>query len=230
MLPFPYTIIDLTHALSPDIPSWSGSREFEHALHQDYDPNAVYKFRKHTIQMHEGVGTHMDAPAHCIPGGATIDQIPLDKLLVPAVVIDIPNASDPAAKLSATDVEQFETQHGQISAGCLAMIRSGWSKFWHNPQQYRNDYVFPSVDAEAAQLLVRRGVVGIAVDTLSPDRGDNGFPVHNIMLGAGRYMVENATNLDQLPYTGCLVSVNPMKIMGGTEAPIRLLGYVQKQR
>ena len=225
---FPYKIVDLTHALSADIPTWDGSCGFEHHRHHDYDPAAEYQFRTHKIKMSEGIGTHMDAPAHCFAGAATIDKLDLSSLVVPCVLIDISALSHERYSLSVEDIEAFENTHGAIPAGSFVMVKTGWARLWQEPEKYRNNHLFPSISAAAAQLLVERGVAGLGIDTLSPDRAEDGFPVHKILLGAGKYIVENAAYLDQLPAVGGFVMVMPIKIAGGTEAPIRLVGLIEK--
>lgn len=71
-MPFPFTLVDLTHTLAPDIPSWSGTCGFRHEVKLDYadckeDTPFSVKFRVQQIKMHAGIGTHMDAPAPAFP-------------------------------------------------------------------------------------------------------------------------------------------------------------------
>lgn len=92
--------------------------------------------------------------------------------------------------------------------------------------KYRNDLQFPSVHEEVAALLVERGISGLGTDTLSADAGGKAFPVHRLILGYERYLVENIANAELLPPTGATALVMPMKIFGGTEAPIRIAAVV----
>ncbi|MES2212306.1 MAG: cyclase family protein [Pseudomonadota bacterium] len=225
MQKFPYKIIDLTHTLEPHIPTWSGDCGFNHHLVHDYDLAVQVPFRGCSMEMYAGIGTHLDAPAHCVPGGATVDQLLLSDLVAPCVVIDVSQSAHERYSLSVADIAEFERQHGMIQAGCFVFVHTGWSKFWSQPEHYRNNLVFPAVSAEAAQVLLEREVVGLGIDTLSPDRAEDGFPVHGLFLGAGKYLVENATNLEQLSVIGSYVLVLPIKIKGGTEAPIRLIAF-----
>ncbi len=225
---FPYKLIDLTHALSPAIPTWDGTCGFNHRISFDYDPAVEYKFRTHGITMNEGIGTHMDSPAHCIPGEKTIDQLPLSDLIRPCVVIDVSARGDEKYKVSVADVQQFEKAHGPIPAGSIVMIKTGWARFWDKPTEYHNNYRFPAVDVEAAKLLLSRGMKGLGIDTLSSDRSDEGFPVHKTVLGAGGYLIENAANLDSMPASGGYVLTAPLKIQDGTEAPVRLIGFIKQ--
>lgn len=226
MSKFPYKIIDLTHALDSVTPTWDGSCGFEHCLTCDYDPNAAYQFKIHKITMKEGIGTHMDAPAHCNPSGLTVDLIKLEDLIVPCVVIDVSAAAHDTYSLSVQDVVCFEQAHGPIGQGSFVMVRTGWDQYWGNADKYRNNHKFPAISKEAAQELLQRGVAGIGIDTLSPDRGDEGFPVHKLFLEAGKYIIENVANLAAMPPTGALIEALPLKIKSGTEAPIRLIGLI----
>jgi len=224
---FPYTIVDLTHTLSPKIPTWDGSCGFNHHVHHDYDPSAQDQFRTHKISMNEGIGTHIDSPAHCIAGGRTIDALPLENLCVPCVMIDVSGASHDSYSVSVKDIKGFEKNHGDVEAGSLVLFRTGWERFWREPEKYRNNHRFPSISKEAAEFLLNRGIVGLGLDTLSPDRGDDGFPVHKIVLGNGGYIIENAFNLSALPPQGSFAMALPLKIENGTEAPVRLIGLLK---
>jgi kynurenine formamidase len=107
------------------------------------------------------------------------------------------------------------------------MVKTGWSKFWHDPLKYHNNHVFPSVSSEAASLLLELGVSAIGIDTLSPDRPKDGFKVHKLFLGADKIIIENVANLGSMPPTGGFVMVLPIKIQDGTEAPVRLVGLIE---
>lgn len=75
-------------------------------------------------------------------------------------------------------------------------------------------------------MLLKRNIIGIGIDTLSPDRPENGFPVHNIILDAGKYIVENIANSSKMPATSAYILIMPMKIKNGTKSPVRLVGLI----
>lgn len=227
---FPYVLVDLTHTLENDIPTWDDSCGFNHSLSFDYDPNAEFQFRTHEISMKEGIGTHMDSPAHCIKGAATIDEIDLNKLISPCIVIDVSDRAHEKYVLSVEDIILFETKYTKISEGDFVVIKTGWEKRWEEKDKYRNNLIYPSVSKEAAELLSDRGISGIAIDTLSPDTPDNGFHTHKILLGNDKYIVENAANLNAISPTGDFIMVVPIKIKDGTESPIRLIGLKEKNK
>ena len=220
---FPYKIIDLTHPLSSDIPTWDGSCGFEHHLQHDYQQSSTTSFRTHKVRMVEGIGTHIDAPAHCIPGGKTIDELNLNDLLAPCLVIDVSAKVHERYSVSVADIEEFEEKHGLIKTGSFIIIQTGWERFWGEPEKYRNNLVFPCVSNAAAHFLLKRNIAGLGIDTLSPDRPEEDYPVHAALLGAGKYIVENIANSAKLPPVGCYSLALPINIKGGTEAPVRLI-------
>lgn len=220
-------IIDLTHTLSPAIPTWDGSCGFEQQTVIDYaDCTTRTKFRVQKLCMSAGIGTHMDAPAHCIPNGRTIENIDLASLCSPCVVIDVRAQAHPEYSISTEDIERFEREHGIIKPGTLVAFNTGWDKHWHDQIAYRNEHIFPAICPKAADQLVARKIIGVAIDTLGVDRPSDDYPVHAILLGANIYIIENATHLDKLPPIGAHTIALPIKIAGGTEAPIRFIGLI----
>jgi len=227
---FPYKLIDLTHILDNTIPTWSGECGFNHELHLDYtDCSSEVKFRVMQMRMHAGIGTHMDAPSHCIPGGRYINDFDVNELCMPCVVIDVSDKSHERYSVAPADITAFESKYGLISKGSCVMFKTGWSQFWSNPEKYRNNHVFPSVSAEVAKLLLTRGVIALGIDTLSPDRLEDGFKVHQTFLENGKILIENVANLDKIPPVGSHIMAFPIKIKDGTEAPLRLVGLIARE-
>jgi kynurenine formamidase len=217
--------IDLTHLLTPNIPCWDASCGFTMETLMDY--NQGYRTQKLTLNA--GIGTHMDAPSHFIKGGLSIDDIPLEKLIIPACVLNVSEKANGKYLISAKDVEEYETQHGKIPENSFVIGYTGWSRFWPDSDPYRSadskgNAQFPSFSAEAAQLLLERKIAGIGIDTLSPDC-DLQFPVHKLILGQGKYIVENMANCHLLPAQGAFVILLPLN-MDTTESPIRAVGVI----
>lgn len=225
---FPFDVVDLTHALSPEIPGWDGACGFQLSLCLDYkDCKEPYVFRKHTMQTPTGVGTHMDAPAHCLSGGMTIESLDIKNLVTDCVVIKIDGADENYSAMPNI-IEAFEREHGKIQPNTFIIFQTGWDKYWNMPEKYINGHNFPSLHEDTVKMLLERNIAGLGIDTLSADTGANGFPVHRLVLGAGKYLVENIANANTLPPTGSRIFVLPMKIKEGTEAPIRLVALIPK--
>lgn len=225
-----FKILDLTHPLTANVPTWDGSCGFCQEISKDYDRI----FRTQNITMIGGIGTHIDAPSHRIQGGISIADIPLEQLIVPIHLIDVSKKSDSDYELSTVDLQNYEEEHGLIGSNSLVIGYTGWSRYWSDPVAYRNvnekgQMHYPAFSAAAAQLLVKRNVAGIGIDTLSPDCQDQTYPVHKIILGAGKYIIENIADCSQIPSKGAYAIALPLRTEDGSESPIRLVGLVPRQ-
>jgi kynurenine formamidase len=222
-----FQIVDMTHTVSDEVPAWDGQPLFKLDITTDYKdcvPPDLFRIQKFTMAM--SVGTHLDAPAHVIPNGRTIDQLTAAELVSDCVVINVSAQANEHYLVTTSDIDNFEKLHGEIPRDSLVIIYTGWSKHWDKPARYHNNHVFPGVSVEAAEMLLTRGIRGIGIDTFSCDTGANGFPVHNAVLGADKYLVENIANADKLPPSGATVFVLPMKLKHATEAPMRLVASI----
>jgi kynurenine formamidase len=228
-----FEAIDLTHRLDGNVPTWTGSCGFHHEIKMDYDQGV----RVMSYKCHAGVGTHMDAPSHFFSHGKNIADIALDQLIVPTCILDLSDKMHPDLFVMPEDVMDYENKWGKIHPGVLFFAYTGWEQFWSQPERYRNadsegQMHFPGFHVKTAELLLERGVVGIGIDTLSPDgsnnRPQNKFPVHECMLGAGKYIIENAAHLSQMPPSGGYAIALPLKVSIGAESAMRLVGLVPK--
>lgn len=229
-------IVDLTHAVSAESPYWPGtpSTPFRHdtlSRHADGSPSmAAYHLPEH-------FGTHLDAPIHSAEGQPSVDLLSPAALFGPAVVIDLAeeSARNPDYELTDADVRDWEREHGQIPAGAVVLMRTGWDARWSNPAEYRNADAegrmhFPGFSASAATFLVeQRDIRGIGIDDFSVDPASAGtFPVHRIVNGSGKYHLENLANLDSLPPVGAYLIVAPIKIEGGSGGQVRVFALIPR--
>ncbi len=229
-----WTIVDLTHVLDEKTPYWPGTRYFRFEAWDLARFEEVGAFSR-AYRVPEHYGTHVDAPIHFAEGQATVDAVPVERFVGPAVVFDIraKAAADPDAMLTAEDVDAWEAIHGRVPAGAIALLLTGWGSRWEDPEAYRNFDAagrlrFPSYGIDAARrLLVDRGCRGLGVDLLSVDRGSDGeFPVHRLGCGMGCWFAENLANLERLPPTGALAVIAPIPLRGGSGAQVRALAFV----
>ncbi len=225
----PGQVIDLTHRLSPGFPHYPGD---EPPLVAEACAIATDGFRTRRWQLDEHSGTHLDAPAHMVPDGLTVDQLPAAGLVAPLAVVRFATAPTPDAALSLADLRADEDQHGPITPGSAVLVNTGWHHRAGGAAYLGLDAAgglhFPGCAAESARWLVdARDVVGIGIDTLSLDAGCAvELTAHQIVLGAGRWIVENATGLDTVPPRGAVLVVGLPRLAGGTGAPVRLLALV----
>jgi kynurenine formamidase len=223
-------VIDLTQPMYEGMPFWPGGVPFKMDKLVDYEQG----YQLHKFSMGEGTGTHIDAPSHFIEGNQSIDAIALNKLVVPAVMIDVQKQAEanPDYQLTVDDITAWETKQGQIQAGSLVILNSGWHKKFGEPEKYinmddNNVMHFPGYSKAAAKLLVERNIVGIGIDTLSLDYGPSkDFATHVIMLKENKYQIENMANLDALPSVGATVIIGVLPVKGGSQAQARILALL----
>ena len=224
-------VVDLTHAMGPEFPTYDGGSNLamETIVTLAKDGYNMYRWL-----LVEHTGTHMDAPIHFGDGVQSADQIPVEHLVVPLVVVDIrAKAQENAdAELTPDDLRAFEAAHGPIPEGaCVAML-SGWDARAGGPEFRNADGEgvthFPGFHVEAAQYLMgERNAVGIAVDTLSLDYGRSGdFATHYAWLPSNRWGLEAVANLAELPPVGATLVVGGPKIKGATGGPSRVFALL----
>lgn len=228
----PERVVDLGHSISRTDPSWDGPPAFARTIVATFEKDGYAAGR---IDVEEHFGTHLDAPAHFSATGWTADTIPPDRLVRPAVVLDITAATkrDADYRLSTADVDAFESAHGLIPEGTVVLVATGWDAFWPDRGRYMGEVNgvkhFPGLSVEAISRLAReRKVAGIGIDTASIDYGpSSAFEAHRVSMAANVYHVENAANLTQLPASGFRVIVAPIKIAGGSGGPTRILALLR---
>jgi kynurenine formamidase len=234
-------LVDLTHAFDSSTIYWptAPSPFVLERLAFGATPGGWF-YAANAFAAPEHGGTHLDAPIHFAEGRLTSDRIPLERLIGPAVVIDVTRqaAADQDYRLTRQDVLAFESRHGRIPAGAIVLLRTGWSAKWPDRRAYLGDDTpndasklrFPSFGEDAARLLVEeRAVAALGADVASIDYGrSTDFIVHRIAAARDVYGLENLTNLDALPPSGAVVIALPMKIAGGSGGPVRAVALVPR--
>jgi kynurenine formamidase len=223
-------VVDLGHPLAADDPSWSGQKVYEWSPVARMDKDGYFAGRFAT---EEHFGTHVDAPAHFAEKGWTVDRIPADRLVRPAVTLHLEGKAAAAEdyRLTVADLDAFEGQHGRIPEGTIVLVATGWDARWKLPGRYMNEKNgvkhFPGLSVEAAQRLVDRKVAAVGIDTASIDYGPStAFEAHHTTMPHDIYHVENAANLGSLPARGFTVVVAPVALTGGSGGPTRIFALL----
>ena len=229
--------VDLTHPFDENSIYWPNAQKFRWEKESWGPSPGGFWYTAARYSASEHGGTHLDSPIHFGEGRETVDELTLSKLIGPALVVDIASkcASNPDYLLSASDLTDWEKQHGQIEPASIVLVRTGWDKHWPDKKSYLGSDVagditnlhFPGISREAGEILRDRKVDGIGIDTASIDYGaSKDFIVHQILNGAGIYGLENLYKLNELPARGATIMSLPMKIKGGTGAPARVVAIL----
>lgn len=224
-------VVDLTHSLpasgfeTPQKPSY---RLETAALSEKVSASGA--------SSSEQFATRIYAPARLGRGMWTVDQIPAGRLIGPLVVLDVSASvrANPDYEISVQDIARWEQANGQIPLGAIIMARTGWGSRWNSARNYRNPDAkggmhFPGISEDAARFLSEgRNALGLGIDTANLDRGSAKIStVGQYALEHGVYLLTNVANLDRMPDNGAVAMVAPVKVTGGSTAPVRILALVR---
>jgi kynurenine formamidase len=225
-------VVDLTHTMSPDFPTYFGVSGIEMEKKFDFRKDG---FNLYWWRIIEHAGTHLDAPIHFSENGISAEKIPASALVAPLAVLDVAAkaAQNPDYLVARDDLAAWEKKHGRLPENCCVAMHSGWAQHVGDPAKFTGKDAagvlhFPGFGVEAAEWLMKeRKVVGLAVDTLSLDHGPSkDFKVHYAWLPSGRWGLENVASLDKVPASGATLVVGLAKVQGATGGPARLIALV----
>jgi kynurenine formamidase len=234
-------IVDLSHDYSKETIYWVTAKEFELDTVYMGETERGFYYTANNFSTAEHGGTHIDAPIHFAKGGQTVDEIPLEKLIGPAIKIDVSKkaSQDVDYLISIQDFVSWEKeQQMNIPEGSIVLLYTGHSTYYPFKEKYLGTdqrgaeaialLHFPGLSAEAASWLVeKRNINAIGIDTPSIDYGQSqDFRSHVILLSKNIPAFENLTHLDQLPNKDFEIIALPMKIKGGSGAPLRIVAMI----
>lgn len=233
-------IVDLTHNYSTETIYWPTEDGFK--LDEEFDgiTEKGYYYSTKKFSAPEHGGTHLDAPIHFSKNGKTVDQIPLEQLVGKAIVIDASKDTlkNPDYQVSVHDFTNWESSFGKIPDKVIVLINTGFGKYWPDRLKYLgtsktgkdalHDLHFPGIHPEAAKWLVEnRKIKAIGLDTQSIDYGQSEFfETHRILCTNNIPFFENVANLDKISVNEFIIIALPMKIKGGSGAPLRLIALI----
>ncbi|MBM3284760.1 MAG: cyclase family protein [Candidatus Aminicenantes bacterium] len=233
--------LDMTYPFDETSIYWPTARPFE--LHRVAwgKTEGGWWYASNEFRASEHGGTHADAPIHFAENGRTIDQIPLEEWMGPAVKIDVTAkcAENRGYLLSVEDIETWEKRYGKIPLDAWVIMYTGIGTAYY-PDRKKvlgtdksgldalPELSFPGFSPRAVEFLIKkREIRGIAIDTPSIDPGNSkDFKAHRILMAADKLALENIANLDKLPEAGATIFVIPMLIKGGTGAPARVFALL----
>jgi kynurenine formamidase len=225
-------VIDLTHTIHDDIQIYPGDPipSISRGLTHETDDCHVdlLKLGSHT-------GTHIDAPYHFLKDGQRIDEIPVQRFIGNGILIDVSDKSE-RELIDSADLKFYASE---IKKGDFVILRTGWDRYFGTPRYLQH----PFLSADAAGLLLKRGVALVGIDALNIDASyqmvvdpeplqgdseahvDDDYPIHDILLGNDVLIVENLCNLDKIKQRNGFYSFLPLKLKDSDGSPIRAVFY-----
>lgn len=235
-------VLDLSYAFDENSVYWVTAKDFKRETVAEGKTDKGYYYSAYNYEGAEHGGTHIDSPVHFAEGRLTVDKIPLERLMGEAVKVDVSSkaASDRDYLVSVEDLAEWEKTNGVIPQGAIVLLQTGYGKFYPDKEKYLGtaargeeavkDLHFPGLHPDAAKWLVsERKIKAVGIDTASIDRGQSTlFESHVALMTNDVPAFENVANLESVPAKGFRVTALPMKIKGGSGAPLRIIAEVRK--
>ena len=236
-------IVDLSHEFSRETVYWVTAKEFELDVVAQGETENGYYYSANNFATAEHGGTHIDAPIHFAKNTQSVDEIPLERLTGKGIKIDVSKkaVNNPDYLVTVEDFTDWENeQNHKIPDGSIVLLHTGHSRYYPDKVKYlgtdqRGEQAiellhFPGLSPKAADWLVKnRKISAIGIDTPSIDYGQSKyFESHVILLSQNIPAFENLTNLDGLPPKDFKIVALPMKIKGGSGAPLRIIAMIDK--
>ncbi|UCG28075.1 MAG: cyclase family protein [Bacteroidales bacterium] len=232
--------IDLTWDFDENTIYWPTNEPFRHdtVFYGISENGYFYSSFKYSAEEHGG--THFDAPVHFGQGQNSIEQVHVSQCTGEGIVVDVSEKALQNADYLVTteDFISWESEYGQIPDQAIVLLYTGYGQFWNEPEKYIGtaksgadaipELHFPGLDPDAAEWLVKeRNIRAVGLDTPSIDYGQSeDFMTHRILCEHGLTIYENVANLDRVPSVGAYIIALPMKIKGGSGAPLRIVAFI----
>lgn len=210
-------IIDLTHTICPEMPVYPGT------VPPVLEPAATLTsrgWRETRLSISSHSGTHMDAPAHILPDGSTLDQLPPSQFYGRAVALDVTHLEG-----GVITADYLKEQNGTLRTANFALFYTGWEQRW-NTEAFFED-TFPVLEPAAAKYLVSCGLKGVGTDAFGVDRLSSGeLEAHKILLKGGLVILENLCLKKVVGRTDFMLMALPLKYQGADGAPVRAVAQL----
>ncbi len=208
-------VLDLSHLMSNHMPVFPGSPDPDF---RDISQFEIDGFREKLLHISSHTGTHIDAPAHMIKNGKTLDKFDTDRFIGNGIVFDVtkfnpgeipPSAFDKSIRLRNIDFVLFYTGH---------------STKWGSPEYFENS---PYISSELAEMLSMENIKGIGIDSISIDEiSSTEYLSHHKILSKNIIIIENLTNLGLLKGKTFKFICLPLNIEHGDGSPVRAAAII----
>jgi arylformamidase len=213
-------IVDLSVELkSLDTPVFPGAPQPLRATIQTHEEDGYLSY---TWSFSEHTATHIDAPAHMVKGGATIDKVPLDRFVGNGLVLDLSDKPN-NHRISVVDLERAMAAAGRNDRswkGWVLLLYTGYTAKNRSPEWLK----YPDLTKEACEFIARMGFSAVGLDSPSPDK--HPYIAHKTLLPRNVAIYENLANLEKVMGRRFLFVGLPLLLVGGSASPCRAVALV----
>ena len=234
--------IDLTWSFDEQSVYWPTNSPFRHETVFEGMNDQGYYYSSFKFSAEEHGGTHFDAPIHFAKGANSVEKVPVEQLVGEGVVVDVTAkaAVNRDYQVSIEDFQLWEEKNGRIPDGAIVLLNTGFAQYYPDKLRYTGTTLagaagvenlhFPGLHPDAAKWLAdQRKIKAVGLDTPSIDFGQSkDFMSHRILYAKNLTAYENLDNLNSLPAKGSWIIALPMKIRGGSGAPLRIVALIVK--
>jgi arylformamidase len=211
------TLTDLTHPIDNKIPVFPGEPGPNIRKIANHE---THGYRVKWLEMGSHTGTHMDAPAHMIPDGKTLDQFPVSHFTGTASIIPIPR------RTRLIEIPFLTRFQEKIKESEFVLFVTGWSKYWGTDHYFHD---FPVLTVDAARWLAGHPLKGIGIDTISVDPVNSvSLQIHHIILNAGLVIIENLHFQERSLPDKAVFYCFPLRIADADGSPVRAVLSVEE--
>lgn len=201
-------VTDLSHPIRPGMPLFPGTPEPRMEILSSL---AREGYAERWLCMASHTGTHIDAPAHLLPGGSTLDTFPPERFTGSAIVIPV---DGPTITISV--LAPFEAR---IRTSRFVLLHTGWAGRWGEPGYFEG---FPVLEPDAATWLASFDLAGIGIDAPSLDPVESTtLPNHRVFLSKDICLIENLRGLEAIGPEPFLFTCLPLPLAEADGSPVR---------
>lgn len=212
-------LIDLSHTMQNGMPVFPGDTAPSFNKSMTHEENGAQVTRMNLATHH---GTHLDCPLHFIANSVSTETSNIGNFFGNAYLADCRKYGK-GDQIPESHFAEMKADWNSIS---WVVIYTGWSRHWGTEEYFDH---FPVLSPEAAEFLVEKEITGIGLDVISIDAIDSvDYPVHNVILGNGLFIIENLTNLHRIPHKYFRLAAFPLKIKDGDGSPVRAVAVLEK--
>jgi len=215
----PRKVIDLTMILKTGAPVFPG---YPTPIVHTWVTIEKAGYYANLLMFVEHTGTHVDAPAHFVKDAPTIDEVPPDRFMGKAIVIDV-SKLPPKGTITDKIIDEAVKKMGiELGPEWIVLFYTGYDAKAGTPEWFEH----PGLDESGAKYLAEKNVKAVGIDAPSIDQEP--FPGHKILLPKGIVIYENLTNLKELIGKKFEFIALPLKIEKGSAGPVRAIAIVEE--